>query len=79
MSLWLGEGVRILKSLIPLSKWVVVIGAVLYGLAGVLNMDIISGLFGGGSLLAQLIFWSILLSGLWATYNKVTKPTKKKR
>lgn len=67
-----------MKSLVPVSKWVVVIAAVLYGLTGALNVDLLGSVFGGSAVLTMLVYWVILLSGLWATYNKITKPTKKK-
>ena len=67
-----------LKSLIPVSKWVVVVGAVLYGLQGAMGMDVAGSILGGLSPLTMLFYWVVLLSGVWALYNKITKPAKKK-
>lgn len=60
------------------SKWVVVVGAVLYGLSGVFGLNLVESLLGGVSFLAKLVYLLVLACGLWALYNKLTHPSKKK-
>lgn len=60
------------------SKWIVVIGAVLYGLSGVFGLNLVGSLLGGVSFLAKLVYLAVLACGLWAVYNKLTKPSKKR-
>lgn len=48
------------------AKLLVVVGAINWGLVGAFNFDLVSAIFGDGSVLTRIIFLLVGLSGLWA-------------
>lgn len=61
-----------------ISKWLVVVGAVNWGLIGLFNFNLVSSLFGGWPMVERAVYILIGIAGFWAVYNKLTKPSKKK-
>ena len=50
----------------------VVIGALNWGLYGLMKMDLVAVLLGGIPILATLVYVIVALSGLWLIYNALT-------
>lgn len=55
------------------SKWLVVIGAINWGLVGAFNMNLVEGLFGGWPMLVRLVYVLVGAAGLWGAYAMLTK------
>lgn len=73
MSMMDKEGVIKLntKSLVA---WLLVVGAINWGLVGLLGMDLVANLLGGtSSLLAKVVYIVIGLAGVYKAYMLVTK------
>ena len=49
--------------------WLVVVGAVNWGLVGLLNLNVVEMLLGAGSLLTRVVYVVIGLAGVWKIYN----------
>jgi hypothetical protein len=64
--------VRIVK-LKTVSKWLVIIGAINWGLVGLLGFNLVSLLFGGWPWLVTIVYILIGVSGLWGAYAMLTK------
>ena len=60
-----------------ISKWLVVIGAVNWGLIGLINFNLVTFLFGSWPIVERVVYILVGLAGFWAVYNKLTKPSKK--
>ena len=60
-----------------ISKWIVVIGAVNWGLIGLFNFNLVTFLFGGWPVVERGVYILVGFAGFWAVYNKLTKPSKK--
>lgn len=60
-----------IKSLRMISKWLVLIGAVNWGLIGVLNYDFVSGLLGSWPFLVKLVYILVGLAGTWGVLAKL--------
>ncbi|MFA6501340.1 MAG: DUF378 domain-containing protein [Parachlamydiales bacterium] len=63
---------RIVK-LKTVSKWLVIIGAINWGLVGLLGFNLVSLLFGGWPWLVTIVYILIGVSGLWGAYAMLTK------
>lgn len=50
-----------------------IIGAINWGLVGLLNLDLVAAIFGGIPLLAKIIYILVGLSGLYALFCMITK------
>lgn len=48
--------------------WIVVIGAINWGLVGLLNLNIVELLLGAGSLLTKVVYIVVGLAGAWSAY-----------
>ena len=59
------------------SKWLVVVGAINWGLVGLLNLNLVETLFGSVPMLAQVVYLLIGAAGVWGAYAMLTN--KKKR
>jgi hypothetical protein len=59
------------------SKWLVVIGALNWGLVGLLNFNLVEALFGSWPWLVMLVYVLVGLSGAWGAYAMLMG--KKKR
>lgn len=51
-----------------LSKWLVVIGALNWGLVGLMNFNLVTFLVGSWPWLVTLVYALVGLSGLWGAY-----------
>lgn len=51
----------------------IVIGAINWGLVGLLNLDLVATIFGGVPILAKLIYILVGLSGVYALFCMITK------
>lgn len=76
---WAGKkGVRKVKALKTLSKWLVVIGAVNWGLVAVLDYNLVTTLFGLWPAVETWVYVLVGLAGLWGAYAMLTNSKKKK-
>lgn len=55
------------------SKWLVVIGAINWGLVGLLNFNLVTFLLGSWPLMVTLVYALVGLCGLWGAYAMLTK------
>ena len=53
-----------MKALTTLATWLVIIGAINWGLVGFFSYDLVSAIFGAGSTIARIIFAVVGLSGI---------------
>jgi|Napbiome12C3dose_1001474.scaffolds.fasta_scaffold00001_239 hypothetical protein len=53
--------------------WIVVIGAINWGLVGLLNLNVVEMLLGAGSLLTKVVYIVVGLAGVWAAYTMLGK------
>lgn len=60
-----------------LSKWLVVIGALNWGLVGLMNFNLVTFLVGSWPWLVTLVYALVGLSGLWGIYAMLTDKKKK--
>ncbi len=44
----------------------VIIGAIVWGIVGIFNFNIVDAIFGAGSILSRIIYILVGISGLWA-------------
>ncbi len=44
----------------------VIIGAIVWGIVGIFNFNIVDAIFGSGSILSRIIYILVGISGLWA-------------
>lgn len=51
----------------------IVIGAINWGLVGLLNLDLVATIFGGIPILAKIIYILVGLSGVYALFCMITK------
>ena len=57
--------------------WLIVIGAINWGLIGLLDYNLVAVVFGSGTLLERLTYVLIGISGFWIA-GKELSPSKKK-
>jgi len=62
-----------------ISKWLVVIGAANWGLIGLFNFNLVTFLFGKWPIVVTVVYILVGVAGLWAIYNKIVHPSKKKK
>ncbi len=48
--------------------WIVVIGAINWGLVGLLNLNVVEMILGAGSMLTKVIYIIVGLAGVWSAY-----------
>jgi len=61
------------KGFLCFAWWLVVVGAINWGLIGVFNFDLIAAVFGFGSSLTNIVYALIGLSGLWLLFRHCGK------
>lgn len=44
----------------------VIIGAIVWGIVGIFNFNVVDALFGTGSIISKIIYILVGISGLWA-------------
>lgn len=59
-----------------ISKWLVVIGAINWGLVGLLNVNLVTLLLGSWPWLVMIVYALIGLCGLWGAFAMLTKKKK---
>ena len=59
------------------SKWLVIIGAINWGLIGLLNINLVTLLFGSLPILVTLVYALVGFAGVWGAYATFTKKKKK--
>lgn len=59
-----------------ISKWLVVIGAINWGLVAFLNFNLVTFLFGSWPWLVTVVYALVGLSGLWGAYAMLMKKKK---
>lgn len=57
--------------------WLVVIGAVNWGLVGLLNMNVVETILGAGSMLAKIVYIVIGAAGVYKAYMMLGGKYKK--
>lgn len=48
--------------------WVLVVGALNWGLVGLLNLNVVEMILGAGSLLTRVVYVVVGLAGVWKLY-----------
>lgn len=61
-----------LKALTPVAGWLVVVGAINWGLAA-LGYNVVEMILGSGSALTQVVYLLVGASGVWMAYVMATK------
>ncbi|MGD0523444.1 MAG: DUF378 domain-containing protein [Candidatus Microgenomates bacterium] len=59
-----------------LSKWLVLIGAVNWGLIGLLGVNLVTLLFGTWPFVVSLVYILVGVAGVWGVFAKFTKKRK---
>jgi uncharacterized membrane protein YuzA (DUF378 family) len=59
------------------SKWLVVVGAINWGLVGLLNINLVTLLLGSWPWLVMIVYVLVGLCGLWGAYAMLTNKKKK--
>lgn len=67
-----------MKGLKTFSKWLVVIGAVNWGLVALLNYNFVKVVFGKWPTIETWIYLLIGAAGVWGVYAMLTKASSKK-
>lgn len=62
-----------------LSKWLVVVGAINWGLVGLLNVNLVEMLFGSWPAVTMVVYVLVGAAGVWGAYAMLTNTKKKKR
>ena len=62
-----------LDSLRTVSKWLVLVGALNWGLVGLFNYNLVEGLLGLFPTVVKLVYLLVGVAGLWGVYAKFTK------
>lgn len=52
--------------------WVLVVGALNWGLVGLLNMNVVESVLGAGSMLTRVVYIVVGLAGAWKLYVMLT-------
>lgn len=66
-----------MKLLKTVSKWLVVVGAINWGLVGLLNINLVTLLLGGWPLLVTVVYVLVGACGVWGAYAMLTNKKKK--
>ena len=67
-----------MSSFDTLAMWLVVVGAVNWGLVGLMNLNLVSSLLGAGSLLEKVVYLLVGLSGVMVVWKWYGTAGKKK-
>ena len=60
-----------------ISKWLVIIGAVNWGLVGLLNFNLVAFLFGSWPFIVTIVYVLVGIAGFWGAYAMLTNKKKK--
>jgi uncharacterized membrane protein YuzA (DUF378 family) len=61
------------------SKWLVIVGAINWGLVALLGVDLVQVVLGSVPMAAKLVYLLIGAAGVWGAYAMLTYTNKKKR
>jgi len=64
----LSEGGDLKMDIKSLVGWVVVVGAINWGLVGLLNLNVVEMIFGVGSMLTKIVYILVGLAGAYMAY-----------
>ncbi len=67
----MGKGVRNLNTK-QIIGWVLVVGALNWGLVGLLNMNLVETILGAGSMLTKVVYIVVGLAGTYKAYVMLT-------
>lgn len=62
-----------MDSLRMVSKWLVLVGAVNWGLVGLLSLNLVDLIFGSWPGLVSIVYILVGAAGVWGVYAKLTK------
>lgn len=68
-----------MKALNQLAPVLVVVGALNWGLVGLLELNLVSTLLGAGSLLEKLVYVLVGAAGVWVAWQMWGATSKKKK
>jgi uncharacterized protein len=60
-----------------ISKWLVIVGAINWGLVGLLNINLVTLLLGSLPILVTIVYILIGAAGVWGAYAMLTNKKKK--
>ncbi|MEK7188530.1 MAG: DUF378 domain-containing protein [Patescibacteria group bacterium] len=66
-----------MDSLKMVSKWLVVVGAVNWGLVGLMDYNLVEGLLGSWPGVVRLVYIVVGAAGVWGAYAMLTNSKKK--
>ncbi len=67
-----------METLKTLSKWLVVVGAINWGLLALLDYNLVQSLLGGWPGLLRMVYLLVGAAGFWGAFAMLTSPKKKK-
>ena len=56
--------------------WVLAVGALNWGLVGLMNLNVVETILGAGSMLTRVVYLMVGLAGVYKLYMMVTKSYK---
>lgn len=62
-----------MKTWAQVAWWLVVLGAINWGLVGLANIDLVNVILGSWAVLVKVVYLLVGLSGLWLLWEKVGK------
>lgn len=60
------EEVYVMKIIDKIALVLVIIGAIVWGIVGIFNFNVVDAIFGVGSIISRIIYILVGISGLWA-------------
>lgn len=73
------RGVIKLKDIKQVAGTLVLVGAINWGLVGLLSLNLVSSLFGAGSTLEKVVYLVVGLSGVYLAWEMFASPKDKKK
>ncbi len=67
-----------MKGLKTVSKWLVTIGAINWGLVALLDYNLVTIVFGSWPVVEKWVYVLVGVAGVWGAYAMATKTSKKK-
>ena len=68
---------RELKTLVKLSKWLVVLGAINWGLVALMKFNLVTLLFGQWPVMEMWVYTLVGAAGVWGAFAMLTNTKKK--
>ncbi len=73
----MGEEVRRVRALKTVSKWLVVLGAINWGLVALLDYNVVMVIFGQWPVVETWVYVLMGAAGVWGAYAMLTNSKKK--